>query len=97
MNAKYGRKIIEDIDVETDRWGDEDDEFHSYIRFKCHDKWYNMDRTNCCIREEVGNISGLTNFGNGEGLEDYMNQCGFTNKEEAQADILKVILRHLKD
>lgn len=73
------------ISIYCDDWGCKSNEFHYYLRFKCNNKWYFMDRYECVIGRNgyAGKrVKEITYEKLSLGI--YMSSCCFKNQIEAQ-------------
>ena len=97
-NKIYRDDKFKYLSIRTDKWGNEEDEFHQLITFKYKNMWYYLDRFECDILEDKDRKKlkkiGLTEW-NPFDLVYYRLKCGYKNPQDAQDKISVIVKNHL--
>ena len=97
-NDKYVGEKFKYLSIKTDKWGNEENEFHNFITFKYKNIWYYLDRFECDILEDKDRKKfkkiGLTEWNPIE-LVYYRLECGYKNEQDAQDKISAIVNNHL--
>ena len=92
-----GYNEIKYMKIIYDKWGNDDNDFHYYLRFKFNHKWYRLDRYKCHILTKIcGKKTDLEKFHKYE-LLFHLRMLGYKTLEELQIDVYKIVDDHLKN
>lgn len=96
LKNNYRGYEVKYLGIYYDKWGENETDFHYFLRFKLDGEWYYMDRYKfrlCDSKLKGKKIKEIT-YDNNVDLAFYLTECGFKNQQEARENIISIVDNH---